>query len=149
ALAVEVQVADVEATLRLGKVGRVLGVDGPGEAELGAVGDVERVLPVLRADHGEDGAEDLLLRESGARPHFAYHRGRKDPAVDADAVPAGDDLPLAAADLDVLPRLLELLLPRERPQVDVGARRVADLQRLRLRDDAREDLVVDGVDEDR
>src|SRR5205809_5913037 len=67
ALAVEVEVPDVEAALGLGEVRGVLRVDGAREPELGPVRDRERVLPVLGADHGEDGPEDLLLREARGR----------------------------------------------------------------------------------
>ena len=42
-----------------------VGVDGPGEAVLGVVGDGEGVGEVGGFDDGEDGAEDLFLRDAG------------------------------------------------------------------------------------
>ena len=38
-----------------------LGVDGAGQAELGVVGDFERVVEAAGFDHGQHRAEDLFL----------------------------------------------------------------------------------------
>src|SRR5271165_506375 len=61
ALAVDVEVADVE--LANGAVNFVarLGVDGASQAELGIVGNFERVIEAVGFDHGEYGAEDFFL----------------------------------------------------------------------------------------
>ena len=38
-----------------------LGVDGTGQAELGVVGDFERMVEAAGFDDGEDGAKDFFL----------------------------------------------------------------------------------------
>ena len=65
ALAVQVEVAAVEVFAGFLQVLAAGGIDRAGEAVLGGVGDLERVVEVLGADDGGDGAEDFLLRDAG------------------------------------------------------------------------------------
>ena len=67
ALAVEVEVADVELLPGSIEIGLRVRVDGAGETVFGVVGDGESVGEVGRAQDGEEGAEDLFLSEAGGR----------------------------------------------------------------------------------
>src|SRR5690606_10782635 len=67
ALAVEIEVAAVEVLGGALDALAVLREERAGEAELGVVGDLHGVVVVLRLDEGEDGAEDLLLRDGRLR----------------------------------------------------------------------------------
>src|SRR5436305_7334161 len=69
ALAVEVEVADVELAARALQLLAVVRVDGSGQAVLRAVGNPQRLVEVARADAGQDGAEDFLLLDAVARLH--------------------------------------------------------------------------------
>src|SRR5712692_4163863 len=57
ALAIEVEIADVERVGGLFELFRVARIDRASEAELGVIGDLERVVKIFRRNHGENGAE--------------------------------------------------------------------------------------------
>ena len=63
ALAVDVEVADVELADRAIDLVARVGVDRAGQAELGVVGDFERVVEAAGLDHGQHGAKDFFLLE--------------------------------------------------------------------------------------
>src|SRR5215469_500694 len=62
ALAIDVQIADVELTLGILDLVRRQRISRTRESELGVVGDFDTVLEVARLDDGEHRAEDLFLR---------------------------------------------------------------------------------------
>src|SRR5215831_9859124 len=61
ALAVDVQVADVEVADGAVNLVARAGVDGPGQSELCVVGDFERMVEAASLDDGEHGPEDFFL----------------------------------------------------------------------------------------
>src|SRR5208283_2227340 len=102
AFAVEVQVADEEALLGGVDPGRVAGVDGAGEAVLGIVGELQRVVEITGAGHGQDGSEDLLLEEARFRVDVGDEGGLNEIAVAGSGSAAGEQAPLVLPDLDVV-----------------------------------------------
>ena len=65
ALAVEVEIADVELLAGAVELGAGGGVERAGEAVLGVVGDGEGIVEAGGLDDGEDGAEDFFERDAG------------------------------------------------------------------------------------
>src|ERR1051326_8955792 len=63
ALAIEVQIADVETLSGLAQMLGVVREDGAGEPVLRVVGELERVLEIARPGHRQDRSEDLLLED--------------------------------------------------------------------------------------
>ena len=57
------------------------GVDRAGQAELGVVGDLQRVVEIARLDHGQHRAEDFFLRELRLRRDVGDHGGLDEVAV--------------------------------------------------------------------
>ena len=78
------------------------GVDRAGQAVLGVVGDRQRVVEVLRLDHGQHRSEDLFLREACHRVDIGDHGGLDEVAVARRALAAGDQAAFLLADLDVI-----------------------------------------------
>lgn len=104
AFAVEVQVADVEDAPRQLEAFAALAVDGAGQAELSAVGDLKGVRVVVRADQRQDRSENLLLGDARGWGDVAED-GRLDEvaALRRDLrLAAAQQLALLRADLDVL-----------------------------------------------
>src|SRR5438874_7089926 len=77
ALAVDVQVADVELLHGAFNLRARTGVDGAGQAKLGIVGDLERMIVVPGLDHCQYRPENLFLFELGFRLDVGNH-GRLD-----------------------------------------------------------------------
>src|SRR5918996_688235 len=99
-----------------------------------AVGRVVRLLDRLvgraEGEHGEDGPEDLLLRDPVALCHVREHRRHEPPTLLGE--PAGRLVDLRALLLPgrhELPDLFQLLLRVDRPDVRVLVERVADAER--------------------
>ena len=125
--------------------------DAGRQAELGVVGERERLVVVLRADHARDRAEDLLAVDAHRVRRLGEERGRQVVAVGRALQPlaADDELrALALADLEVLQVLLELALVDDRPDVGAGEQRVVDAQRRELVGHRRDEAVVDAVGDD-
>src|SRR6185437_4160319 len=104
ALAVDVEVADVELTD--GAVQFVLGtgVDGAGEAEFSVVGNMQGMVEIVRFDDGQHRPENLFLLDAGAGLDIGNDGGLNEPAVAGIAVTlAAGQQPSALflADLDV------------------------------------------------
>ena len=59
------------------------GPDGRAEAEVGVVGDAQRLVGVADPDHRRDRAERLLVVDGHARPHVGEHRRLEEVAVAA------------------------------------------------------------------
>src|ERR1043165_6950240 len=149
ALAVEVEVADVELAARALQLLAVVRVDRAGQAVLRVVGDAERVVEVVRADAGEDGAEDFFLLDAVAGLHVGDDGRLDEEALLAVAAASRHDAPAVRfALLDVVVDGLEGFL------VDDGAHRrrllgrVADQELRRALDDALDDWVVAISDDD-
>src|ERR671933_1548511 len=116
ALAVEVEVADVELAARALQLLAVVRVDRAGQAVLRVVGDPDGLVEVARADAGEDGAENLLLLDAVAGLHVGDD-GRLDevPLLAVAAAARDEAAAVLLPPLDVLVDGLESLL------VDDGA----------------------------
>ena len=108
ALAIEVEIADVELVAGAVELLAGAGVDGAGEAVLGVVGDGEGVVEAVGLDDGEDGAEDLFLREAGGGSDVGEDGGGDVEAavrcVDGGA--AGEQAAFGFADVDVVEHAL-------------------------------------------
>src|SRR5438309_11320151 len=103
ALAIDVQVADVElAAGALDLVPRAR-VDSAREAELGVVGNFKRVVEAARFDDREHRAEDLFLLELGIRWDVRENRGLDEVpfAGFGGALAAGEQASIFLALLDV------------------------------------------------
>src|SRR5207237_8927304 len=148
AFPVDVQVADVEALARLLDAIRDGGEDCAREAELRVVRDVERVVEVTRADDREHRPEDLLLRDARAWADVVEDR-RLDVIAAFTRTTAEHERALRAADVDVLDDLAEGRVVDQRTEVGGALGRIAEPQPPRTRDDAGDELVMDGVDDDR
>ena len=118
--------------------------DGGHQPVLDVVRDPDRVLLVLERDHGDDRAEDLLLRNGHAGVDLREHGRRVERARPVLRLPAGHDLgSLLDALLDEAVHLAPVILGDERADLRLRVERVADLQRLRLLRELRDELVVD------
>ena len=120
ALAIEVEVADVEAAFGVGDLAFVAGVHGARESVFGVVGDGECIVPVAGFDHREHRAEDFLLRDLRLRGDVGHHRGLDEIAWSRCGAPTGHHTTLALAGFDVLEDLGARLLVHHRSHV-VGA----------------------------
>jgi hypothetical protein len=69
ALAIDVQVADVELLDRPRDLLFRAGIRRAGQAELGVVGDAQALVEVTALDHGQHRPEDLLLLDGVAGLH--------------------------------------------------------------------------------
>ena len=65
ALAVEIQVADVELHEGSVELSGGVGVKGSGQTVLGVIGNRERIIEVPRFDYGKYRAKDLFLGNAG------------------------------------------------------------------------------------
>src|SRR5881394_1782754 len=106
------------------------------------------VVEVARADDREHRPEDLLLRDARAWADVVEDRRLDVIAAFARTTPEHERA-LRSADVDVLDDLAEGRLVDQRAEVGVALGWVAEPQPTRTLDDAREELVVDGVDDDR
>src|SRR5438067_3407850 len=148
AFSVDVQVADVEPPSRLLDAVAISCEDRTGQAELRAVRDVERVVEVTRADDREHRPEDLLLRDACARADVVEDR-RLDVIAAFTRTTAEHERALRAADVDVLDDLAEGRVVDQRTEVGAALGRIAEPQPAQTLDDAGDELVMDGVDDDR
>src|SRR5450755_2599305 len=101
AFAIDVEVADVE--LADGTVDLVarLGVDGAGQAELGVVGDFERVVETACLDHCEYGAEYLFLLQLRLRGDISKDRRLDEVAFAGGTLATGEEASVFLALLNV------------------------------------------------
>src|SRR5437773_421368 len=100
ALAVEVEVPDVELAPRLLEIRAAAGERRAREAVLGRVDDRQAVVEVLASQERQDGAEDLLAVDARRRLHVADDGRLDEPALLRSALAAGEELGLLLADLD-------------------------------------------------
>ena len=122
----------------------VAGPDAGHEPVLDVVRDPDRVLLVLERDHGHDRAEDLLLRDGHPAVDLREHGRRVERARPLLRLAAGDHLgSLLDALLDEPVHLAAVLLGDERADLRLLVEGIADLQRLRLLRELRDELVVD------
>src|SRR5437763_3050393 len=111
ALAVEVEVADVELAARALQLLAVVRVDRARQSVLRVVGDPKRVVEVIRTDAGEDGAKNLLLLDAVAGFYVGDDCRLDEEALLAVASAARDDATaVGLALLDVVVDGLESLL---------------------------------------
>src|SRR5579864_7000024 len=91
ALAVDVEIADVE--FMDGSVDLVAGtgVDGASESELGVVGDLKRVVETAGLDHGEHGSKDFFLLKLRLGLNIGNHGGLNKVALAGSAFAAGNE----------------------------------------------------------
>src|SRR5262245_38279019 len=73
-LPVEVQIADVEFPPCLFQAGAVSAIHRSSQAKLGAVGDVDGIVIILRPDHRQYRPEDFLLGDARVRRYVAKDR---------------------------------------------------------------------------
>src|SRR5918999_1820078 len=142
---------------RLGPAGEshglsdVAGPHGGHQAVARAVGDLERLLLVLDAQHREHGAEDLLLGDAHFGAHLVEDRRLHEVAavvaVPAQLAAADDDArALLAPAVQVTEHALLLLGADQRPHVDVlvpGADLHLPERRRQFLDDTLADALVD------
>ncbi len=126
-------------------------VHRPGaEAERGGVGALDQLVHVLEGDRGDDGTEDLLLRDAHVVLHAREHGRRDEEALRQRAfggtATAGERLrAFLLADVEITGDALELLLGNERADLCIGIETVADLQLLAELGDAADELLVDRL----
>ena len=96
-LAVEVDVAGVELVSGQLQVIPVLRVDAAGQAVGVVVGDAQRFFEVAGLYDGEDGAENLLLRDPRIRLDLEERRRHEVTVVGIAGFPAQDAVPLLLA----------------------------------------------------
>src|SRR5436190_19602695 len=106
------------------------------------------VVEVARADDREHRPEDLLLRDARAWADVVEDR-RLDVITAFTRTTAEHERALRAADVDVLDDLAEGRLVDQRTEVRAALGWITALQPARTLDDAGDELVVDGVDDDR
>src|ERR1700751_3920143 len=73
ALAIEVEVADVEGTSSVLELAAGVGIDRAGETVLRVVGDLKRFFVMLHANHREHRPENLFLRDASVRRNICDH----------------------------------------------------------------------------
>src|SRR5919197_3898103 len=96
----------------------------------GVVRDADRLVLVREGNDGDDGPEDLLLRDADAVGHGAEDGGLEEvaaPEVLRPAAAVGEDGALALARLDVLLDLLPPLLADHGPEKRARVGGIADL----------------------
>src|SRR5712692_3172272 len=103
ALAVDVQVADVEFADGAVNLLARFGVNGAGQAELGVVGNLERVVVILRLSHSQNGAENLFLFQARLGWNISDDGGLQEVALTCvlRRATSGDQSAVLLADLDV------------------------------------------------
>src|SRR6202035_4733553 len=105
ALAVQVEVADVELAYGAIQFLARTGVDCAGQAKLGVVRDFERLIEVARLDHHQHRAKDFFLLERGFRRNVGNDRGLNKVAVFFTRAgvtrAAGDQASIFFADFDI------------------------------------------------
>src|SRR3569832_1802114 len=128
--------------------------DAGRQAELGVVGERQRLVVVLGADHAHHRPEDLLAVDAHARLRFREEgrreiEARRARGVLLDALATGHQLrALALADRQVLEVLVQLAFVDHRADVGAGLARNVDLQRLHLGDHRLDEAVVDAGGDD-
>src|SRR5437660_692496 len=100
--AVDVQIADVELTLRNLDLVAVVRVHRSSQSEFSVVADAQSVLEIAARNHRQHRTEDLFLRDARHRIDVRDHRWLDVEAVALGATATRDDTSLTAADLDVL-----------------------------------------------
>src|SRR6476619_4363434 len=105
-----------------------------GQAVGGVVRDREGLGLGLERDDRNDGAEDLLPRDSARGCGLGEDRWRDVRALRAHGIrvplATGAQGRLALADLDVVPHLCRVACGDDRPELRLGIERLADLHRL-------------------
>ena len=147
AVGVDVDRARAERLRHADGAADILRPDARREAVDHVVADLDRVRLVLELDHGEDGAEDLLLRDAHVVAHVLEDRrlhelAARQPLAGGRAAAHDERRSFRFRDIDVVEDLLVLLRRRHRPDIGVRQHRVADLRRLRERQQAVEELVL-------
>jgi hypothetical protein len=148
ALPVDVEVADVKASACLGHAVAIRREQRPGQPELGVVRDLEGMLEVACARDREHRPEDLFLRDPCAWMDVAED-GRLDVVAALERSTSEQECSLVAADVDVVEHSSVRGLVDHWSKIGAAVRRIADSQLPCELDDPWDELVVDGVDDDR
>src|SRR5581483_2340777 len=101
ALAVDVQIADVEFLDRAINLVARTGVDGAGQSELGIVGDLERMIEAASLDHREHRSEDFFLLKLRLCRDVGDNRRLDEVALSRKSLAAGDEASIFLPLLDV------------------------------------------------
>ena len=139
--------AGLAVALEVRRVFQARRADAGRQAELGVVGDRQRLVVVLDADDVGDRPEDLLARDAhlvgrlGEQRRLQVEAGRL--AVEQLAAP-GELGALVLGDLDVLQVLVELALVDDRADMRAGLERVVDDEALQALGQRLDEAVVDA-----
>src|SRR6185312_16886806 len=126
ALAVDVEIADMELALGAGDTVAVGREERAGQAVLRVVGDGQRLVKVLRLDDRQHRPKNLFLRQPRRGRDIGDDGRRDEIALLAGWLAAYSDLALILANLDVLLNLLVGVLVYHRADRIRLVRRVAD-----------------------
>src|SRR2546425_7606151 len=120
ALAVDVEVARVAQPLRLLDMLRPVRVHRSRQTVLRPVGDLDRLVEVLRRNEGKDGPEDLLLSDPRVGSDVRDHGRLDEETWSRTLATAGNEAPLSPAELYVVEDLLLGGGVDDRPHVRFG-----------------------------
>src|SRR5580658_3172887 len=149
ALAVQIEIADVELAHGAIEFLARTGIDGAGQSELGVVGDFKGLIEVARLDHHQHRAENLFLLERRLRRNVGNHGRLNEIAFARLSVTraACDQASIFFADLDVAQDVIHRTFVDDGSHVRVR-NRIAYCNTLDAGFQFFEELVIDALIDD-